>query len=195
MRPFRRVRVLSGIEIYGGNREELEASMANIRGWFAARLTREWLVHSLRTAVAAVMSLLIARLFRLPEAYWAPITTIVVMQSTLGAALATSWQRFVGTALGAAAGALLAGYFGSSTVRFTAGVFALGLICALLGLERNAYHFAGITLAIVMLVGHSDVAWMMAIHRFVEVSVGIAVALVLTAIWPEREAVAAKESH
>ena len=169
--------------------------MADIRGWFAARLTREWLVHSLRTASAAVMSLLIARLFRLPEAYWAPITTITVMQSTLGAALAVSWQRFVGTALGAVAGAVLAGYFGTSTVWFTVGVFALGLICALLGLERNAYRFAGITLAIVMLVGHSDVARWIAIHRFVEVSVGIAVALVLTAIWPERAAVAAKESH
>ncbi|HKN60438.1 MAG TPA: FUSC family protein [Candidatus Acidoferrales bacterium] len=169
--------------------------MADIRGWFAARLTREWLVHSLRTAVAAATSLLIARLFRLPEAYWAAITTIVVMQSTLGAALAASWQRFVGTALGAVAGALLAGYFGSSTVWFTAGVFALGLICALLGLERNAYRFAGITLAIVMLVGHEDVAWRTAIHRFVEVSVGIAVALVLTAIWPERATPGVQESH
>jgi uncharacterized membrane protein YgaE (UPF0421/DUF939 family) len=177
------------------NRQALEASMADIRGWFAARLTREWLVGSLRTAIAAVMSLLIARLFRLPEAYWAPITTITVMQSTLGAALAASWQRFVGTALGAVAGALLAGYFASTTVWFTAGVFALGLICALLGLDRNAYRFAGTTLAIVMLVGHKDVAWKMAIHRFVEVSVGIAVALVLTAIWPERGAAAAGESH
>jgi len=58
------------------------------------------LVHSARTAVAALASLLVARLFRLPEAYWAPITTLVITQSSLGAALAVSWQRFVGTALG-----------------------------------------------------------------------------------------------
>src|SRR2546425_7350561 len=53
------------------------------------------LVHSARTAVAAVASLLAAQLFGLSEAYWAPITTLVVTQSSLGAAFAVSWQRFV----------------------------------------------------------------------------------------------------
>ena len=52
------------------------------------------LEHSARTAVAAVVSLLVARLFRLPEAYWASISTLIVMQSTLGAALPISAQRF-----------------------------------------------------------------------------------------------------
>ena len=69
------------------------------------------LIHSLRTAVAAVASVLVARLFRLPETYWAAITTLVITQSSLGAALAVSWQRFVGTALGAAVGAIVASYF------------------------------------------------------------------------------------
>jgi hypothetical protein len=41
------------------------------------------LVHSARTAIAAVASLLVAGLFRLPEAYWAPITTLVITQSSL----------------------------------------------------------------------------------------------------------------
>jgi uncharacterized membrane protein YccC len=70
------------------------------------------IVHSGRTAVASVASLLVARLFRLPEAYWAPITTLVITQSSLGAALAVSWQRFVGTVLGTVIGAVLASYFG-----------------------------------------------------------------------------------
>src|ERR1700747_444562 len=74
-------------------------------------IERKWwpvLVHSARTAVAAVASVLVARLFRLPEAYWAPITTLVIKQSSLGAALEVSWQRFVGTALGAVLGAIAA---------------------------------------------------------------------------------------
>ena len=52
----------------------------------------EWpvVMHSLRTAIAGVASLLVARLFRLPEAYWAPITTMVITQSSLGAALTVS---------------------------------------------------------------------------------------------------------
>jgi uncharacterized membrane protein YccC len=65
-------------------------------------------VHSVRTAVVAVASLLAARLFRLPQMYWAPITTLVITQSSLGAALAVSGQRFVGTALGAIVGGIVA---------------------------------------------------------------------------------------
>src|SRR5260370_17029893 len=73
---------------------------------------RAWLilVHSLRTAIACVVSLLVARLFRLPEAYWAPITTVVITQSSLGAALAVSWHRFLGTVLGALVWAAMATY-------------------------------------------------------------------------------------
>src|SRR5260370_15517808 len=58
-------------------------------------------MHSARTAVAAMVSLLIANLFRLPEASWPAISTLVITQSSLGAALTVSWQRFVGTLLGA----------------------------------------------------------------------------------------------
>src|SRR6267378_7237494 len=43
-------------------------------------------LHSARTAVAAVVSVAAARLVRLPEAYWAPVTTLVITQSSLGAA-------------------------------------------------------------------------------------------------------------
>jgi len=68
------------------------------------RVTRQATIHVVRTTIAAVASLLIARLFKLPEAYWAAITTLVVMQSSLGAALTISWQRFVGSAIGAVAG-------------------------------------------------------------------------------------------
>ena len=70
-----------------------------------------WLAHSIRTGVAAAVSLAVAQLCRLHEAYWAPITTLIVMQSTLGVAWAMSKQRFIGTALGTALGALLASYF------------------------------------------------------------------------------------
>ncbi len=81
------------------------------------------LVHSLRTAIACVVSLLVAQLFRLPEAYWAPITTVVITQSSLGAALAVSWHRFLGTVLGALVGAAAATYFGPHAVALGIGVF------------------------------------------------------------------------
>jgi len=43
----------------------------------------------------------------MPEAYWSAVTTLIVMQSTLGVAWTVSKQRFFGTALGAVAGGLL----------------------------------------------------------------------------------------
>jgi uncharacterized membrane protein YgaE (UPF0421/DUF939 family) len=107
--------------------------------------------HALRTSLAALSAPILARLLRPPQVYWAAITAVIVMQSTLGAALAISWERFVEKALGAAAGASLASYFGSN-VGFHGRVFLLGLICAALRLDLGGHRFASITLAIVMLI-------------------------------------------
>jgi uncharacterized membrane protein YccC len=161
--------------------------MAQIIAWERAGLNRKSLEHAVRTAVAAVASLLAARLFRLPEAYWAPITTLVITQSSLGAALAVSRQRFVGTVLGALVGAIAATYFGSYALVFGIGVFMLGLITAVARSDRSAYRFGGVTLAIVLLIPRAGPPWQTAFHRFAEVSIGIAVALIFSVLWPERE--------
>ena len=142
-------------------------------------------VHSTRTALAVLASVLAARLFRLPETYWAPITTIVITQSSLGAALAVSWQRFMGTAVGAVLGAIVARYVGQTLLVFAMSVFALGLLCAAAHLDRSAYRFGGVTLAIVLLIPRQGPAWQTAFHRFAEVSIGIAVALIFALVWPE----------
>src|SRR5436190_7945256 len=146
------------------------------------------LVHSARTAIAAVASLLVARLFRLPEAYWAPITTMVITQSSLGAAFAVSWQRFVGTFLGAAVGAIVASYFGPHALVFGTSLFILGMLRILTQSDSTAYRFGGVALAIVLMVPRTGPAWQIALHRFIEVSIGIGVALILSVLWPEREA-------
>jgi uncharacterized membrane protein YccC len=161
--------------------------MADVKKLKWLRVDQKEFVNAIRTAIAAVASLLLARLFRLPEAYWAAIATLIVMQSTLGAAWTISKERLAGTALGATAGALLATYAGSSVAVFGAGVFVLGVLCAILRIDRGAYRYAGITLVIVMLIARTQPPWIVAIHRAVEISVGIAVGLILTAVWPERE--------
>ena len=143
------------------------------------------LSHSVRTAIAAMASLLIARLFRLPEAYWAPITTLVITQSSVGTALAVSWQRFVGTILGALVGAVLAAYFGPHVLVFGICVLILCFLCALLHSDRSAYRFAGVTLGIILLIPRTEPPWQIALHRFAEVSIGLGVAVLLTMIWPE----------
>ena len=142
--------------------------------------------HAGRTAVAAATSLLVAELFGLPEAYWAPITTLVIEQSSLGAALTPSRQRFIGTLLGALVGALVASQPVPRVVLFGAGVFILGLLRLLTRSDLNVYRFGCVTLAIVLLVPRGGPASLVAAHRFAEVSIGIGVALILALLWPER---------
>lgn len=161
-------------------RKEMASNRVGWIGWPVV-------VHSVRTAIAAVVSILVARLFRLPEAYWAPITTFVITQSSLGAALTVSWQRFVGTALGALLGAIVGSHFGPNIFVFGTSVFILGLLCAIAHSDRSAYRFGGVTLAIVLLIPRTGAALQIAFHRFAEVSVGIGVALILTVVWPESE--------
>ena len=142
--------------------------------------------HAFRTAVVAVASYMVARLLRLPEAYWAPVTSIVITQSSLGAALTVSGQRFVGTAIGSAAGAVVLTRLPATTLVFGICVFLLGVITAAIHADRSAYRFAGVSLGIVMLVPKMEPAWVIAFHRFAEVSVGIGMALVSALIWPEQ---------
>jgi uncharacterized membrane protein YccC len=142
--------------------------------------------HAARTAIAAIVSVLVARLFRLPESYWAAISTLIVMQSTVGAALPISVQRFAGTAVGAALGAVAGTYFPGNIFVFGLCVLLLGLLSTAFRVERAAYRYAGIALTIVMLVASPLGKTVVALHRFSEVSIGIVVGLVVSALWPER---------
>jgi uncharacterized membrane protein YgaE (UPF0421/DUF939 family) len=148
------------------------------------KLTFDTLLDAARTTLAAIVSLLLARALKLPESYWAPISAIVIIQSTIDPKT-LSWQRFAGTALGAALAALIATFFPSNALVYAAAIFLCGVLCALLRL-RSAYRFAAITLSIVLLIAHQSPAWIVASHRFVEVSIGIAVALALAELWPIR---------
>jgi uncharacterized membrane protein YgaE (UPF0421/DUF939 family) len=148
----------------------------------ALRLSREALINSLRAAIATVLSLLLARSLKLPEFYWAPISTIVILLSNSNP-LKLALQRFAGTALGAVLGALVASFFPPNWIVYAAAIFVCGLLCSLLRLG-SAYRFAAITLTIVLLITHTRPPWIVAVHRFVEVSLGIAVALLVAKVWP-----------
>jgi len=93
--------------------------------------------HSVRTAVAATLSVVVAKLMQMPEAYWAAIATLVVMQSTLDATLKLSIERVVATAVGASIGALEASCLGANLVAFSIAIFLLGLLSFFFRLERR----------------------------------------------------------
>jgi uncharacterized membrane protein YgaE (UPF0421/DUF939 family) len=144
-------------------------------------------MHSVRTAAAATVSVCVAWLIGVPEAYWAAIATLVVMQSTLGATLTLSIERIVASALGASLGAVESTYFGLNLFVFALAIFFLGILSLVLRLEKTGYRYASVTLTIIVLIPRTGAPWIIATHRFLEVSIGILVALAVVAIWEERQ--------
>jgi uncharacterized membrane protein YccC len=143
--------------------------------------------HAFRTAVAATISILLGRLVGLPEAYWAAIATVVVMQSPVSSTGPLAIQRIVASALGASFGAIESIYFGANLVVFALAILLLGLISFVLRLEKVGYSYACITLVIIVLIPRAETPWIAAAHRFAEVSLGILVALATVAVWREEQ--------
>jgi uncharacterized membrane protein YccC len=145
-------------------------------------------VQAIKTGIAAVGSVYVAGLFNLPQGYWAAITAIVVMQSEVGATFIASRDRLVGTAIGAVTSALFLAFVGNTLPWFAVAVVVTILICQWAGLDQS-YRLAGVTVAIIMVIPHTGPPWRVAMHRFIEVALGIVIAIGVTAIpLPRRQA-------
>jgi uncharacterized membrane protein YccC len=153
--------------------------------WKKENLPSIW--HAFRTAIAATISILLGRLVGLPEAYWAAIATVVVMQSPVGDTVPLAIERIVASALGASIGAIESTCFGANLFVFALAMLLLGLISFVLRLEKVGYSYACITLVIIVLIPRADTPWIAAAHRFAEVSLGILVALAVVAVWREEQ--------
>lgn len=151
------------------------------RGILSA-VNRDSLLDSLRTTLAAVVAMLLARILKLPEYYWAPISTIVIIQSTIPPRT-LAWQRFIGTALGAVLGSALATFFPANAIVYGVGILLCGALSFLLRIG-GAYRFAAITLSIILLIPRGRAPWIVGWHRFLEVSLGVGVALAVATVWP-----------
>jgi uncharacterized membrane protein YccC len=140
--------------------------------------------QAIKTAIAGVISLYITNLFHLPQGYWAAISALIVMQSNVGATLSASRTRLAGTAVGAVVGGLFVGFFGSNILGFAIAVAIAFYVCTLLQLA-DSQRLATVTVAIIMLIPSTSSAWVIALHRFAEVALGILIALVVSlTLWP-----------
>lgn len=146
----------------------------------------DWLVRhrpeaglTLRISAAGLISFAAAHLIGLSQVYWAVLTAIIVMQSSVGGSLKAVIDRFLGTIAGAGWGAAVTlavphGGAVSMGLALAAAIIPLAAVAAF----RASFRIAPVTAAIVLLVqsGQTGVV-AAALDRVFEIGVGSAVAL------------------
>ena len=137
--------------------------------------------HGVKTAIAAGICLVLVRLMGFKQGYWACISTIVVMQSETGATLAASRDRLAGTAVGALVGWGTAYVWHGHVLAYTVAILLCMALLDLMGL-KGAGRLAGVAATIVLLVPSTATHGVVARDRFLEVSFGIVVALVVSQV-------------
>lgn len=151
--------------------------------WIGAEMEISWgkadWKNALLTALGTTLCYWLTLALGLKTGYWAAITCIVVAQSEAGATLLASRDRLIGTAIGAVIGWGTVLIWHDHVVVYGMAVFLTIAICNMFDL-RAAGRLAGVAVAIVMLVHRDGPAWQAAGGRFLEVAIGVVVALALT---------------
>jgi uncharacterized membrane protein YccC len=150
----------------------------NLHEWLP-RPSRAALRHAVRMTVAAVAALELTALLHLPDGYWAVITTMLIMQGSLGATLGAAVDRILATVAGAALGVI--GAVLGARLPFLQ-PFLLVLVTvplAILAMQRPSFRVAPVTAAIVLLIGgveHDTLQ--LAFQRLLEISIGCVIGVV-----------------
>ena len=131
-----------------------------------------------RGALAAGLSVGLARALHLPSPLHALISTVLVIDLDPRQTPRLGIPRLAGTVLGAVLGAVLSTFVGSSALAIGAGVFLAMLLCHLFRFDEAA-KVGGYVCGIVLL-NYGSAPWPYAAERVVETSVGIVVAILVS---------------
>ncbi|MGF6332572.1 putative membrane protein YccC [Pseudomonas sp. BS3782 TE3695] len=173
------------------------------RGFFDwARSDGVTWVYIFKVLFAAFLTLWLAMRLELPQPRTAMITVFIVMQPQSGQVFAKSFYRFLGTLAGSAVMVALIALFAQNTELFLGSLAIwVGLCSAGAARYRNfrAYGFvlAGYTAAMIGLpaLAHPDGAFMAAVWRVLEISLGILCStLVSAAILPQTASAAMRNA-
>jgi uncharacterized membrane protein YgaE (UPF0421/DUF939 family) len=132
---------------------------------------------SVRGALGAGLSLMIARALDLPFPIYAMIAAVIVTDLSPAKTRRLAIPRVLGSLLGASIGALLSPW-GAHAWLIVPGIFGAMFACHALGL-KDAARLAGYVCGIVML-DHAADPWMYAFYRVAETFIGGAVAVALS---------------
>ena len=151
------------------------------------------LAFAVRTAFAAIISLLIAMWMELDSPQWAPLTVWVVAQSSRGESLSKARWRIVGTLVGSVAAiTLLAAFPQAPGLFFCALAVWIGLCCALATLldQHRAYGLVltGFTSAIIATgaISQPDDVFAVSVARSSYIILGVLCEAVLAVLFMPR---------
>lgn len=155
------------------------------------RLLDHWprIRQAIQTTVAAVAAYGLATSLSLPQGYWAVVTAMLVVQTSVGASLGLAIDRLLATLLGAAVGgALLAGFGDSARLIMPLLAVSVGGL-TYLAAQRPSLRLAPVTAVIVILAdlqsGGSPLA--SAATRVLEIGIGAVIALIVALfLFPSR---------
>jgi len=146
--------------------------------------------HALRVVTAVVAAFAVVKLLGLPQGWWAVITALLVVQTSVGGSLKAALDRLWGTIAGALYGAAVAIIIPHVTdIGLAVAIAAAILPLAYLAAVNPIFRVAPVTALIVLLpiYGHAASPLISALDRVFEIIIGNIVALAVTfAILPTR---------
>ena len=149
---------------------------------FFRRHTAE-LRHALRVVTAVIAAFAVVKLLGLSQGWWAVITALLVVQTSVGGSLKAALDRLWGTIAGALYGAVVAITIPHVTdVGLGIAIAVAILPLAYLAAINPIFRVAPVTALIVMLpiYGHAGNPLFSAIDRVIEIIIGNIVALAVT---------------
>jgi uncharacterized membrane protein YgaE (UPF0421/DUF939 family) len=161
----------------------LTAIKGNVAGWWRQKEFGKQAIGAVKTGIAAVLSVMLADLFKLTYGYWAAVSAIVVLGSDTAITFASCRDRIIGTAIGAFMGWMTFYAWHGHYVVYGLAIALCIFACTMLEFEK-AGRLAGATLSIIVLVRLDAPPGRIAMDRFLEVGIGVAMALVITLLPP-----------
>jgi uncharacterized membrane protein YccC len=147
---------------------------------FAAVKYRSEAKLVLRALVAAALSLWVGELFALPQSFWAVITSLIVVQGSVGGTLAAGLNRLLGTLAGAAMGCVAAFvrefWDPPQTLLLLLAVAPVALLAAI----RPSFRVAPLTAAIVLFANNGAAPFASAMDRVLEITVGTIIGILVS---------------
>jgi uncharacterized membrane protein YccC len=148
------------------------------RSWHQFDL-RSGATDAFKTALAAVLCVWLGRILGLFHTYWAAISAIVVMGSDAEVTFTSCRDRLIGTGIGALLGWVTAYTWHGHELLYGVSV-ALGVLFSGALQFHKAGHLAAVALTIIVLVKLEPTPGHAALAGFLEVGLGIVVALAVT---------------